>query len=90
MTSPVITEIEAAAAPALISSLQALQAFETDMGANPLLWVANYPGAKLKLLGTLALQLPQIATAEGGALENVINTTTSSWITKLQALKAPA
>ena len=77
-----------AAAPSLISALQALQQFEADMGPNPLVWAANYPGAKLKLLGTLALQLPTIATAEGGALENVINTTTSGWITKLQALKA--
>lgn len=76
-----------AAAPALIVALQALQTFEADMGANPLAWVANYPGAKLKLLGALALQLPQIATAEGGALESLINTTTSGWITKLQALK---
>ena len=74
-----------AAAPSLISALQAFQAFEADMGANPLLWVANYPGARLKLLGELALQLPALATAEGGELENVIATTTSSWITKLQA-----
>ena len=76
-----------AAAPSLISALQALQQFEADMGPDPLQWVAKYPGAKLKLLGTLALQLPTIATAEGGALENVINSTTSAWITKLQALK---
>ena len=88
MTDTAITTIEAAAAPSLIGALQALQQFEADMGPNPLVWAANYPGAKLKLLGTLALQLPTIATAEGGALENVINTTTSGWITKLQALKA--
>lgn len=74
-----------AAAPSLISALQAFQAFEADMGANPLLWGANYPGAKLKLLGELALQLPALATAEGSELESVITTTTSSWITKLQA-----
>lgn len=79
-----------AAAPSLIAALQALQQFETDLGPNPLQWVANYPGAKLKLLGTLALQLPAIATAEGGALEGLINTTTSGWITKLQELTKPA
>jgi len=76
-----------AAAPSLISALQALQQFETDMGTDPLQWAAKFPGAKLKLLGTLALQLPTIATAEGAALENVINTTTNSWIAKLQAIK---
>jgi hypothetical protein len=79
-----------AAAPSLISALQAFQAFEADMGANPLLWAANYPGAKLKLLGELALQLPALATAEGGELESVITATTSSWITKLQAAIASA
>jgi hypothetical protein len=57
---------------------------------DPLEWAANLPGAKLKLLGTLALQLPEVAVAEGGVLENVIGTTTASWITKLQALPKPA
>ena len=88
MSSP--NPILVAAAPSLISALLALQQFETDMGPYPLVWVANYPGAKLKLLGTLALQLPTIATAEGGELETVINTTTSGWITKLQGLSKPA
>lgn len=88
MSSP--NPVLIAAAPSLIAALQALQQFETNMGPNPLLWAANYPGAKLALLGALALQLPQLATAEGGALETVINTTTSSWITKLQALSKPA
>jgi hypothetical protein len=59
------------------------------MGPNPALWVVNYPGAKLKLLGNIALQLPALATSEGGLLENVINTTTSGWITKLKALGQP-
>lgn len=88
MSSP--NPVLQAAAPALIAALQALQQFEIDMGPNPLMWIAMYPGAKLKLLGALALQLPQVATAEGAALENVINTTTSGWITKLQALSKPA
>jgi hypothetical protein len=86
MTDAVLKTIEAAAAPSLIAALESLQQFETDMGANPLLWVANYPGAKLKLLGNLSLGLPSLATAEGGALENVITSTTSGWITKLKAL----
>ena len=78
-----------AAAPSLIALLQAVQQFEVDMGPNPLLWPVNYPGAKLKMLGSMALQLPAIATAEGAVLETIVNTTTAGWITKLQALSAP-
>jgi hypothetical protein len=80
-TNPVLK----AAAPALIAALQAFQQFETDMGPATE-WVQNYPGAKLKLLGELALQLPQLEIGEGTALETIINTTTSGWITKLKAL----
>jgi hypothetical protein len=76
----------AAAAPSLIAALQAFQQFETDIGTNPAMWVANYPGAKLKLLGNLALVLPQIATSEGAALEGLVNTTIAGWISKLQQL----
>lgn len=77
-----------AAAPSMIAALQAIQQFETDIGPNPAMWVANLPGAKLKLLGALALQLPELATSEVTGLETVINTTTSGWITKLQSLKS--
>jgi hypothetical protein len=69
----------------LIAALKAFQQFETDMGPATQ-WVLNYPGAKLKLLGSLALQLPALEVDEGSALENVINTTAGAWITKLQAL----
>lgn len=75
-----------AAAPSLITALKAFQQFEIDMGPDPLKWVTNYPGAKLKQLGTLALLLPEIATAEGAVLQNFIQATTSDWIAKLQAL----
>jgi hypothetical protein len=74
-----------AAAPSMIAALKAIQQFETDMGPATQ-WVANYPGAKLKLLGALTLLIPQVAIAEGGALETIINTTTSGWITKLEAI----
>lgn len=77
-----------AAAPSLIAALQAFKQFETDMGPATQ-WVVNYPGAKLKLLGALALQLPEIAIAEGSALETIVNTTADGWITKLQALAKP-
>jgi hypothetical protein len=80
-----------AAAPVLVSAIDALQEFESDMGTTPLQWAANYQGARLKLLGNLGLLLPQLANAEGGALESVITTTTTSWKTELQAwIAAPA
>lgn len=79
-----------AAAPAIISDLKALQQFETDMGPNPALWVVNYPWAKLKLLSAFAQSLPTAIVGEVGAGENLINATTSGWITKLQALQTPA
>lgn len=75
-----------AAAPALIAALQAVQQFNTDMGSNPAQWAANYPGASLKLLGTLQLQLPALASAEAGALQTEVNTKIGSAITSLQAL----
>ena len=84
-TNPVLK----AAAPALIAAIQAFQQFETDMGPATS-WMQNYPGAKLKLLGALALQVPQLEIAEGSALENLVNTTGNGWIQKLQALNAPA
>lgn len=90
MTSPASTPspVLVAAAPVLITAIQALQQFEADMGTNPLEWGPNYTGAKLKLMGTLALQLPALANAEGGALSGFISSTTSSWITKLKAVAA--
>lgn len=75
-----------AAAPSLITALQAIQQFNTDMGTNPAQWAANYPGASLKLIGTLQLQLPALATAEASALQTDINTKIGSAITALQAL----
>lgn len=89
MTNPVVTQIEAAAAPSLIAALLAFNQFETDIGTDPLQWAAKVPPAKLKFLGTLGLQLQPLIGAEFVAGEAVINTTTAGWITKLQALKAP-
>ncbi len=82
--------IEVAAAPSLIAALQAIEQFLADMGNNPLLWVANFPGAQLKLIGTIQLQLPSLATAEGGAIQTAINTQLTTWITQLQNLSKPA
>ena len=87
MTDPVVTQIEAAAAPSLIAALQAFNQFETDIGTDPLQWAVKVPAAKLKFLGTLGLQLQPLIGAEVVAGEGVINATTAGWITKLQALK---
>lgn len=75
-----------AAAPSLISAIEAIQQFETDIGTNIAEWPLKVPAAKLKLLGNLALLVPGLEGAEVSALGNVINATTSTWITKLKAL----
>ena len=87
MTNAIAQDAVKAAAPELISALQAFQQFETDMGVDPAQWVVRYPGAKLKLLGTVALLLPQVVTGEVTALQAVVNTTTNGWIAKLQSLQ---
>jgi hypothetical protein len=88
MTTSAPNPVLKAAAPVLITAIQALQQFETDMGTNPLEWGANYPGAKLRLMGSLALQLPALANAEGGALSGFIGSTTNSWVSELRAIVA--
>lgn len=88
MSSP--NPVLVAAAPSLISALQAIQQFETDIGPDPTKWVETVVPAKLKLLGALGLLLPGLEQSEVSALGTVINTTTSGWITKLQALSKPA
>lgn len=86
--NPLLTAAEQAAIPTAINALEALQQFETDMGPNPLQWVANYPGARLKLLGTIALQLPALATSEGGAVVGIIGNVTAGWISTLKAAQS--
>lgn len=81
----------AAAAPSLISALEAVQQFETDIGPDPTKWVVTVEPAKLKLLGALGLLIPGAANAEVSLLGNIITTKTSSWIADLKALEpAPA
>jgi hypothetical protein len=81
-TNPVLI----AAAPSLIAAIKAIQQFETDMGTNIAQWPVTIPAAKLKLLGALGLLLPGLETSEVSALGTIINTTTSGWIMKLEAL----
>ena len=75
-----------AAAPSLILAIKAVQQFETDIGTDIGKWPVTIPAAKLKLLGALGLLLPGLETSEVAALGTIINTTTSGWITQLEAL----
>lgn len=75
--------ILAAAAPELIAIIKAIEQFNASMGPDPTQWVVKFPGAQTVLVGTVLLQLPAIATAEGGALQTLLNTTLNGWISKL-------
>ena len=79
-----------AASPALIAILQAVQTFNTNIGADPTKWALTVPGAFQILLGSIQLQLPGIAVAEGTLVQTEINTKVGSWITALQAAQASA
>lgn len=90
MTDPVVTDIEVAAIPTAIAALKAVQQFFVDLGPiGPGMLVTIEP-AKLKLLGALGLMLPGLAVAESGALEGIVNTATSGWISKLQTIATQA
>lgn len=80
--------IEVAAAPALIAVLQAVQQFVADMGSDPAKWALNFPGAQLKMMGAIQLQLPALAQAEGALAQSTINGVIAGWISKLQAGQA--
>lgn len=82
---PILSDLEVAAIPTAIAVLQAVQAFNSNMGVDPLLWVVKYPGALTSLVGTLELQVPTLAQAEGGAAISAANARVASWILSLQA-----
>lgn len=77
--------IEVAAIPSAIAALQAIKQFNVDMGTDPTKWVLNYPGASLKLLGTLQMQVPTLLNSEGAAAQATVNSKLDSWITSLEA-----
>jgi len=79
-----------AAAPSLISALEAVKQFRQDMGADPLKWAVNFPGAELKLVGQLDLLAPGLLVAEGTALGNAIDAKIDAGIANLKALSEPA
>lgn len=85
-TNPILVS----ASPVLISVLQSVQQFNTDMGVNPAVWAVNFPGAILKLQGAIALALPEVEVAEASTVITEVNTKISALITKLQSLSTPA
>jgi hypothetical protein len=76
--------IAAAAAPSLIAVLEAIQAFNTNIGANPAEWPLKVPGAFTVLLGTVQMQLPALAAAEAGTLQADVNAKLAGWIASLK------
>ena len=85
-----ISPLEQAAIPTAIAALQAVQQFAVNMGADPLQWVAKYPGSQLILLGTLQNLVPSLLVSEGGAVQAAVNNQIGSWITTLKAAQTPA
>lgn len=73
-----------AAAPELIAALQAIQTFIANMGPDPAQWMLKFPGASQVLLGTVQMQVPTLATAEGAALQAQANAQIAKWIEGLQ------
>lgn len=76
-----------AAAPVLIADVQAIKQFVASMGPDPSKWVLNYPGAKLILVGTILQGLPELAQAEGTALDTAIGSHLDAVLAKLQGLR---
>lgn len=89
MTNAVLTELEIAAIPTAIAVLKAVQAFGSSIGTDPLQYAVKVPGAFKVLVGTLELQVPTLAQAEGGAVIDAANARVASWIASLQS-KIPA
>lgn len=77
--------LEAAAIPAAVAALQALQTFLTNLGSDPALVAAKFPGALQVFLGSVELQVPVLASSELSALQGAANTKIAAWITSLQA-----
>lgn len=80
----------AAAAPSLVSVLEAFQTFVTNLGTDPAKVAATFPGAAQILLGTIELQAPVVLNAEFGAAQSLVQARVSSWIASVKALEAPA
>jgi len=60
-------------APEIQAMLKALEAFDNAMGVDPEKWMANFPGAKLILDGTMLQQLTAVVPALGGLAITSLN-----------------
>ena len=75
-----------AAAPSLENVLGALQTFLTNLGTDPALIAAKFPGALQVLIGTVELQGPALASSEIASSVSLANTKIEAWIASLKAL----
>jgi hypothetical protein len=73
-----------AAEPSLVTALQAIQTFITNLGTDPTQVAVKFPGALQVLLGSVELQLPALASSEMGAVQTAANAQIAAWIAKLQ------
>lgn len=80
---------QAAAIPSVIAVLSAFKDFNANMGTDPAQWALKLPGALQVFVGTVEMQLPSIAVAEGAALQATINSKVDGWISGLQAKLPP-
>jgi len=71
--------------PSAVAVLQAVQAFITNLGTDPLQVAVKFPGAAQVFIGTVEMQLPVLAQSEFSALQSDVNTKIEAWITKLKA-----
>lgn len=91
MTSAILTDLEKAAIPTAISVLQAAQGFANSIGNDPTKYALTVPAAFNVFVGTLELQLPSLAQAEGATVISIATSRISSWISTLQSkLAVPA
>lgn len=80
-----MSDIETAAIPSVVAVLTAFKNFNANMGTDPAQWALKLPGALQVFVGTVEMQLPSIAVAEGAALQSTINTKVDGWIAGLEA-----
>jgi len=77
--------VVSAAIPSAIVVLKAVQAFIANLGTDPLQVPLKFPGAAQIFLGTVEMQVPELASSEFAALQADVNVKLNAWITSLQA-----
>lgn len=91
MTNPVVSAAEQAALPSAAVVVSAMQTFFTNVNlADPLGVPARIPGAFTIFRGTIELQAPALAAAEGSAVAVDVNTVLAGWAAKIKSLEAPS